>query len=289
MATIPDVQAQKRPIWAIFGVDLLSATCASALVSPWVTAIDVCVLIPLIIYSIVANSQSSVVVRKAATGASLGATIRSFLSRPKMPPVGGIIIPFLVYFGTYSTANLCDSIYAASNDLDITTISSTMPKFLATTAVSTGLCVYKDGYFAKLLGSSAVKAAVPRRSFALFTTRDAVTVFASFNMPSIIAPKLHQLPVNGSLSPLVSSEEASLRTAQMIMPAAIQVVSTPIHLLGLDYNNRQEKLPFKERLAGIRQHVHVATPLRMMRIIPAFGIGSVANTSFRRSMLSSFP
>ncbi|RSM04888.1 hypothetical protein CEP52_006552 [Fusarium oligoseptatum] len=271
MATVAGAEDQKRPIWAIFGVDLLSATCASALVSPWVTAIDI------------------VVVRKAATGASLGATVRSFLSKPKMPPVGGIIIPFLVYFGTYSTANLCDSIYAASHDLDMTTISSTMPKFLATTAVSTGLCVYKDGYFAKLLGTSAVKAAVPRRSFALFTTRDAVTVFASFNMPSIIAPKLHQLPVNGPISSLVSSEEASLRTAQMIMPAAIQVVSTPIHLLGLDYNNRQEKLPFKERIGAIRQHVHVATPLRMMRIIPAFGIGSVANTSFRRSMLSTLP
>ncbi|KAF4989202.1 hypothetical protein FDECE_14788 [Fusarium decemcellulare] len=269
MTEAKTIEAQRRPLLKIFGVDLLSAGCASALVSPWVTAIDV------------------IVVRKAATGASLGATVRSFVTKPKVPPLGGIIIPFLVYFGTYSTANLCDSVYSATHDLDPTTISSTMPKFLATTAVSTGLCVYKDGYFAKLLGNSAVKAAVPRRSFALFTTRDAVTVFASFNMPSIIAPKLNQLPVTGSLSSLVSTEEASLRTAQMIMPAAIQVVSTPIHLLGLDYNNRQEKLPFRERINAIKQHVHVATPLRMMRIVPAFGIGSVANTSFRRSWLSN--
>ncbi|KAF4983104.1 hypothetical protein FZEAL_1414 [Fusarium zealandicum] len=271
MASAKTPEAQRHPIWRIFGVDLVSAACASALVSPWVTAIDV------------------IVVRKAATGASLRSTVQSFISKPKMPPLGAVIIPFLVYFGTYSTANLCDSIYAASNDLDVATITSTMPKFLATTAVSTGLCVYKDGYFAKLLGTSAVKAAVPRRSFALFTLRDAVTVFASFNMPSIVAPKLMQLPTDGPMSAFTRSEQASLRTAQMIMPAAIQLVSTPIHLLGLDYNNRQEKLPFEERVKTIKKHVHVATPLRMMRIVPAFGIGSVANTSFRRSMLSDLP
>ncbi|KAJ4247414.1 hypothetical protein NW762_013089 [Fusarium torreyae] len=268
MVEAQKLEAQRRSIWKVCGIDFLSAACASALVSPWVTAIDI------------------VVVRKAATGASLGATIRSFLSKPRMPPLGGIIIPFLVYFGTYSTANLCDSMYAAANDLDVTTITSTMPKFLATTAVSTGLCVYKDGYFAKLLGTSAVKKAVPRRSFALFTARDAVTVFASFNMPSVLAPNLRQFSGVGPLSSLVNSEEASLRTAQMIMPAAIQVVSTPIHLLGLDYNNRQERLPFYERVNAVRKLVYVATPLRMMRIIPAFGIGSVANTSFRRSWLS---
>lgn len=105
-------------------------------------------------------------------------------------------------------------------------------------------------------------------------------------MPGIIAPKLAELLGTTPFASLVNSEEASLKTAQMIMPAAIQVISTPIHLLGLDINNRRSKLPIRERLKAVGQHMPAATPLRMMRIIPAFGIGSVANTSFRRSWMS---
>lgn len=222
--------------------------------------------------------------RKAATGASLWSTIRSFIRTPSGPPIGCIVIPWLVYFGTYSAANVSDSIYAAAHDLDPSTPSSTSYKFLATTTISTRL--YKDGYFAKLLGTAAVKRSVPRLSFALFTGRDAITVFACFNMPGIIAPKLAELLEATPFASLVNSEEESLKTAQMIMPAAIQVISTPIHLLGLDINNRRSKLPIRERLKAVGQHMPAATPLRMMRIIPAFGIGSVANTSFRRSWMS---
>lgn len=74
--------------------------------------------------------------------------------------------------------------------------------------------------------------------------------------------------------------------AQIMTPAAAQVVSTPIHLLGINVHNRQQKIPMRERLDSVRQIMGFATPLRMLRILPSFGVGGVANTGFRKSMMA---
>lgn len=209
-------------------------------------------------------------------------SLKSLLHKP--PTLGAIFIPFLVYFGTYATANLFDSFYACKTYDDPNTISTATSKFLATTAVSTGLCVYKDGYFAAM----ASRGPAPLLSYFLFTARDVVTVWASFNLPTMIAPKLADFPF-ASLTPfqsIFSSDESRLKMAQMLMPAASQLVSTPLHLLGLDLSHRPYRLPIRERVSAVRRHLAFATPLRMMRIIPPFGFGSVVNTGCRRSMMA---
>ncbi|KAF7548550.1 hypothetical protein G7Z17_g6986 [Cylindrodendrum hubeiense] len=53
-----------------------------------------------------------------------------------------------------------DSMYAESNGADPATTSSTTSKFFATAAVSTALCVYKDGYFAGLDCAEAIRGAL---------------------------------------------------------------------------------------------------------------------------------
>ena len=209
--------------------------------------------------------------------------MRKWISKPNIT-FRGLFIPFLVYFGTYATANLFDSFHALNNCADPTTISAAPSKFFATTAVSTGLCVYKDGYFAGL----ANKSPAPLLSYLLFTSRDALTVFASFNLPALIAPRLAEIPFL-KITPFAAifhSDESSLRLAQIVSPAAAQVVSTPVHLLGLDLSNRQHRLGIRGRISMVRQHLLFAAPLRVMRVLPAFGIGSVANTSCRNSMLA---
>ncbi|CAM1507794.1 Fc.00g046420.m01.CDS01 [Cosmosporella sp. VM-42] len=265
MAEVKSFEAQQRCTWDCLAADLFSAVVASALVSPWVTAID------------------SLVFNKAATGASLTSSVRKWIAKPKIT-FGGLFIPFLVYFGTYATANLFDSFHAMNNCADPTTVSAAPSKFFATTAVSTGLCVYKDGYFAGL----ANKSPAPLLSYLLFTSRDALTVFASFNLPTLVTPKIAEFPFPKitPFSNLFQSDDANLRLIQIMSPAAAQMASTPIHLLGLDFSNRQYRLGIRERFSMIRQHITFATPLRMMRILPPFGIGNVVNTSCRNSMLT---
>lgn len=198
---------------------------------------------------------------------------------------------FAVYFTTYSTANVLDSIRAARHSLPPSRQSSSTTKFIATAAVSTATCTYKDGQLARMFTTTASAAAGVRpQSYALFVLRDALTIFASFTLPVAMAPWLTHLASTtqaGSYPYLraLRSESVSLKTSQMILPAAFQLVSTPIHLLGLDYHNNRGAVSLRERLGVVRQNVAVAIPLRVVRIVPAFGIGNVVNTSLREAVL----
>ena len=101
-----------------------------------------------------------------------------------------------------------------------------------------------------------------------------MTIAASFNLPSYLAPML-----------------GSQGAAQFLAPAAVQLFSTPLHLLGLDMFNRpqgQGKAPvFVERLGMVRRDWLGASFARMCRIIPAYGVGGVINTKIRKQLMAS--
>lgn len=142
-----------------------------------------------------------------------------------------------------------------------------------------------------MFGSSSSPAAkIPKLSYALFACRDSLTIFASFNLPAIIAPRLAELPpsVRARFSRLLSSESGRTNTAQFLAPAAMQLFSTPLHLLGLDLYNRQGRLGFSERALQVTKNWAVCSFARMGRIVPAFGIGGVANNNMRRSLMGKF-
>lgn len=150
------------------------------------------------------------------------------------------------------------------------------------------VCVYKDSQFAKLFGSSSAPAArIPKLSYALFACRDSLTVFASFNLPTIIAPRLAELPesVKSRFSKILSTESGRTNTAQFMAPAAMQVFSTPLHLLGLDLYNRQAKLGISERSLMVVKNWAVCSFARMGRIVPAFGVGGVVNAQMRGNLM----
>lgn len=67
-----------------------------------------------------------------------------------------------------------------------------------------------------------------------------------------------------------------LRIAQIISPLLVQFVGTPLHLLGLDwYNNQNSTLV--ERFNFLRK-VYVSSLLvRMLRFLPAYGLGGIVN------------
>jgi hypothetical protein len=155
------------------------------------------------------------------------------------------------------------------------------------------LCVYKDSYFAKAFNGAASgpspTAKIPKLSYALFAARDSLTIFASFNLPPLIAPQLAQLPpsVQKQFGRILSTEVGRNNTAQFLAPAAMQLFSTPVHLLGLDLFNRQGQLGFAERLARVTRDWSVSALARMGRIVPAFGVGGVVNGNVRRSLMGS--
>ncbi|KIV89581.1 hypothetical protein PV10_06967 [Exophiala mesophila] len=261
--------------------DIISAVSASALIAPIISVID------------------RSIVEKAATGESfsscLGRALRPALKRPHAFLTSR---PFLLilslYSGTYATANTVDTAVSTVSAKPASTVTSGTTKFLATSSVNMSLCVYKDSQFARMFGgggtaaaSSLAAGAIPKISYALFALRDSLTIFASFNLPPMIAPQLSNLPpaITNHFSKLIGSESKRANTAQFLAPAAVQFISTPIHLHGLDLYNRQGRLGFHERATRILRDWGVSAFARIGRVVPAFGVGGVVNSSVRRKLM----
>lgn len=183
-------------------------------------------------------------------------------------------------------------------------------KFMATTAVNMSMCVYKDSRFAKFFGDhkasipsdragkAAASAAgsitkpppMPKSSLGLFCARDSLTIFASFNLPPLLAPSIPDF--------VAPSAVAKANVAQFVIPSAVQIVSTPIHLLGLDLYNRPRlpvpntngktaPVPVSERWKRVKRDWMPSFGARIARIAPAFGVGGVLNARMRATMMGS--
>ncbi|EXJ80957.1 hypothetical protein A1O3_07245 [Capronia epimyces CBS 606.96] len=268
-----------------FGADLTSAASASAVVAPVICVID------------------RSIVEKAAKGATFSSCLlRSLRPAVTRPHTFVFSRPFLLifslYLSTYATANTVDTVSSIVSSSPASTVTSGPTKFAATSFVNMSMCVYKDSCFARMFGvpvpsastspAAAAAAAVPKLSYALFAVRDSFTIFASFNLPPLIAPHLCNLParIRSRFSALLSTEAGRTNTAQFLAPAAVQVISTPIHLLGLDLYNRQGSLGFRKRYLRVLRDWSVSTFARMGRIVPAFGVGGVVNSSMRRNFMT---
>ncbi|GAB1214631.1 hypothetical protein ATERTT37_003795 [Aspergillus terreus] len=274
-----------------FGVDIASAATAGALTCPVITVID------------------RAIIEKAAKGVSIRQTITSCFRSMLTHPAGffrstPFLLIYTLYTSTYLTANAIDTVTSTLRNKSFSTVFPGTAKFITTTAVNMGICVYKDARFAKLFGaktpppsSSSPSASpplepsppaschpsgtakVPRISYALFCLRDSITIFASFNIPPLIAPSI---PDSVAATPGMKAA-----MAQFACPALMQFVSTPMHLLGLDLYNRQPPggLGWRERMSRIRRDYVPSCFARMGKIVPAYGVGGVANVRLRAAMM----
>ena len=68
----------------------------------------------------------------------------------------------------------------------------------------------------------------------------------------------------------------------MAAPAAMQLLSTPLHLWGLDLYNRPRG---GGRVLKIARNWLGSSLARMARVIPAFGVGGVVNARVRRVLM----
>lgn len=256
------------------GADAVSAASAAVLIAPIISIID---------RSIMENASG-----RRTLGASLRASLKTLVLRPHHLILSKpFALIFVLYGGTYLTANALDTTTATVQNRPPTLVTSGTSKFAASSAANIGLCIYKDQVFARLFGPSG--AGVPRPvalpTYALFAARDCMTIFASFNVPHLLGPVL-----TARLGDEVQRYASGRTLAQFAAPAAVQLVSTPVHLLGLDVYNR----PFDalrngpglaERWAAVRRNWGVSTAARVCRIVPAFGVGGVVNHKVRMGLM----
>ncbi|KAF1361017.1 hypothetical protein EJ07DRAFT_164629 [Lizonia empirigonia] len=247
------------------GSDALAAAAAGALVAPIITIID---------KGIIENASGRNSLRD-----SLKSSARELLLRPHRFLAGKpFALIFTLYFGTYLTANTIDTLSSARHHTPLPSTTAGPSKFLATSTANLALCLYKDSQFTQLFGAATSTRPVPLPTFALFTIRDCLTIFASFNLPPLLAPHLET-----RLSAAAKSYVAPASVAQFVTPAAIQLVSTPLHLLGLDlYNRPGARWGGAQGRAGqVLRNWGVSAVARIGRIVPAFGVGGVVNAKVR--------
>ncbi|KAG9779478.1 nucleic acid-binding protein, partial [Aureobasidium melanogenum] len=243
--------------------DVASAATAAALVAPVITAID---------KAIIENASG-----RQTLGRSLRDSLATFALRPHhflfSKPFALI---FMLYGGTYITANTLDTCASTIKGKSASTTTSGPAKFLATSSANLSLCLYKDSRFAKLFGvATSSPRHIPGPSYALFAVRDCLTVFASFNVPPLIAPLL---PLSEGMQKHVSAASA----AQFLAPAAVQLISTPLHLLGLDLYNRDGTLGAKDRWARVRRDWLKTRLSPLYRYTPR--LQSITSTTHVRNM-----
>eukprot|EP00898_Chlorokybus_atmophyticus_P000191 jgi/Chlat1/1172/Chrsp113S01638 len=251
-------QQQKQPHYALeMAGDLASAAAASFAVSPFIAIVD---------KSIVSNASGRQALWPALVTGAKDACLRphKFLRRPEFWWIAGL------YTATYMAANSVDTFCRRRK------VEPTLPKFLATTGVNMPFCIAKDRAFARLFGVIAAKP-LPLPSYGLFAVRDSMTIAASFSAPQHVSGWLQQKGVKQQHSDVI---------AQLLCPAIVQVVSTPLHLLGLDlYNNGQSSAA--ARSVFIQREYTKSVLARVARIGPAFGIGGVVNKRLRDMTRSS--
>lgn len=193
-----------------------------------------------------------------------------------------------LYAATYSVANGTETVAKEAYPL-----KSDLITFASTFLVNVPLGVWKDVRFAQLFGScpdatdAAAKTTVRTASrvasmavTATFLLRDGVTIFGSFTLA----------PYCTTLIPDQAAGNPHTKTVvtQMAVPVLSQLVATPLHLLGLDLYSRPDRIPWSSRLAMIRSNLAATTAMRCVRIVPAFGVGCLANMGLRSFLHDGF-
>lgn len=249
-------------------VDIGSAAAAGGLIAPVITMID---------KAIIQNASGA-----APLMTSIRASLTTLLTRPHhflfAKPLALI---FMVYGGTYLSANTLDTFKSTTTKGKKASATTSGPsKFAATSIANLSLSMVKDSQFTKMFGTATSPRPVPLATYLLFGMRDSLTIFASFNLPPILAPKL---PLSEGASKYMSQASA----AQFLTPAAIQLISTPFHLLGLDLYNRGDA-GWGERARKVRVDWAKSVLARICRIVPAFGVGGVVNNGMRKKLMKGF-
>jgi hypothetical protein len=169
-----------------------------------------------------------------------------------------------VYFSTFGTANVME--YYSKRY----SIESQIPTILMTSTVNIGMMSYKDREYSHYFGIK--RPIMPWTSKVLTASGAFITVYAQFTKKQEVDKYLSTY-----LSP-----SASLFWSSILVSMSAQLFSTPLHIIGIDIYQSPHNT-FLERLEKIKSLYTTICIGRMMRIIPAFGVGGYLNEKWKRS------
>ncbi|KAI8802236.1 hypothetical protein BJ742DRAFT_684364 [Cladochytrium replicatum] len=259
------------PLPTAIGIDIFSALVTAFAVAPGVAIIDKAVI-----------SQAAGI---DTIGGSVAKCVTDLARNPvKFMRQPNVLVSSVVYLGTFAAANVVE---AVCNEMDH---PAGMAKFIASSTANMGLSIWKDQAFTRWYSSSAPRA-LPSSTYTLFALRDGLTMASSFTLPPIVAPIIADALAKHTTTTDSSVLLARAETiSQLVLPCAMQLVSTPIHLAALDmYNrpvvaggmvNRMTTMPFVQNPGDFLKTVG----FRCIRILPAFGVGGNLNRSMRSGL-----
>jgi hypothetical protein len=186
----------------------------------------------------------------------------------------------VLYAVTFGTANATETVASRFKSTTISSLS-----FIPISLVNVPLGIWKDLKLAQIYSAQPTERAkvrqvvkrVSRASMTAFLIRDSATMFGSFTLPTLLASAVPDS--------VFASPHGKIMATQTTVPILSQIVSTPVHLLGLDYYNRNSGATVVERLSRIRADIMPATVVRCVRVLPTFGFGCLLNRELREGYL----
>lgn len=220
-------------------------------------------------------------VTQAAAGMPLSravtAGLRDLLKRPwQVVKSPACMLVMGVYTSTYGANNLIDVL---AERYDMSSSAQSTSKLVAATGAYTTSSILKDIAFAKMFSTAAdagkvVQRVVPKATYGTFLFRDALIIGAGFILPHMVAGVI-------SSSTQMDQQKAE-KLAQLATPCAMQLIITPIHLLGLNFYNSPTATA-AERARAVWKTCPESTGVRMLRFFWAYGIGGLVNKELSQS------
>lgn len=244
--------AKDRRLQMLLG-DVVAAVGAALIVTPLTMIVDV---------AVTKAASGEMTVAQALLGGAL-----DWLTKPLALIKGATYqLCLFVYVCTYVGANLARGLCEMYFE-----IHPALPVLIASTCGNMFSCVYKDGRLAQILGKAADPRPFPLSGYLCFLLRDILANAGGFTIPPIVTPLL---PPGGVLG-------ASAKTAaQLLVPAAMNLITSPVHLLGLSVYNHPDYSPTQHVGAIAAVYLSVSSS-RILKGFCAYGLGGVSNTKLR--------
>jgi len=241
-----------------YASDFIAANVASGAILPIMSTIDMAII----------RSQYGTISLKEA-----------FKSQPrafwadKSKSFAAFGIMFKTYKFTYLTANLTETFCKQQG------IDHKLPTLAATSLVNMIAIAYKDNMYARMFQQSSIPPErLPTKYFISCAMRDGLTVSAAFVLKDTFRSYLES-------TCNFPHTQADL-IASFTLPVSAQLFSTPIHIYALDILNRPEAT-LGDRWHLIQSKYSSICTGRILRIIPAFGIGGFLNDMVKETLRRS--
>ncbi|RNF25702.1 uncharacterized protein Tco025E_02139 [Trypanosoma conorhini] len=205
---------------------------------------------------------------------------------------------FAVYTGTYIGSNTMKSYCEAKG---YATETGNLATGITSGFFNTALTIWKDGVILRSLppiNANMVAAAakpVPWLTRGLFGTRDILTCVGAFTIAPMVANWLARHCWNpaerakakapGPVEGKVRIPLSTVDTAQLLTPAALQFVTTLLHITAIRYRQTYPKFDMRDLQSSLRDTYLSSTLLRVVRIVPSFGLGAILNRELRSDLL----